>query len=866
MSYTYSYLWNAAFGDAAANIHKEQRDILCNAYLSSRRRVEQLVQNISADLRHLTIHDITHLDALWGVASEIVGPEYPITPTEAFVLGASFLLHDAGMCLAAYPGGLAELKRHKLWQGTLRKFARNPESPCDAEVDAAVKALLRIEHANRAMELPHVEWSTVAGARYYLLEDADIRQKFGNVIGEISASHWWDHNKVAARLDRILPAPPPFPVEWRVDLLKIASLLRVSDAAHVDERRAPGFVWALRRHSLDDTSNLHWLFQNRLTQPERRADALYFGSTSEFLPSEAESWWLAHDVLRMINEELRSTDVLLADLRGGSLRFSARRVANVESATTLVNSIRVRDWIPIDTSIKISDVPDLIRNLGGRSLYGDSRKVPLRELLQNAADAIRLKSEVLSAFTLKDGRIRVRLGKDGAGFFLEVADNGIGMSQEIIAGPFLDFGNSGWSTDPAFVDYPNADPQKLNMIGKFGIGFFSVFMLGDKVEVRTRRFDRSFQDTIVLSFGGGVGHRPILRPASQSEWMTEGGTSVKVWFKGETEVAGDLLDKRKLSLRHLCELQFPLSEVAIHVNEFSELQVIQPIDWKIVEPEVLLKRLGVLSEIPSYLEPYLKNIRPIYGPDQKVAGRIFLAPSSYSFRLTGGAFDCNGVVASRGVFVSLIHGIYGVVEGNIVAADRSRAEPTPTREEFGRWLIEQADLLSDMALSGEEQVACSEIICVLGGDTRRLGICSLDADILSKQQLAEFLSGVDRVSVVSTYELRNLAKMNPNAVRSKHVLGADGSYSTVFESRDGEGFDRVLRGHGYPGVADLVIGIVGDCWALDASLVRALRAGRFDDRQLVSEVVIARTERGEEILGHGVDIWKGMTIRDLRYR
>jgi hypothetical protein len=82
---------------------------------------------------------------------------------------------------------------------------------------------------------------------YRLIDDPDMVLKFGGTIGKVSASHWWPHDRVAAGLNSVLAAPPPFPTEWRIDQLKVACALRVADASHLDERRAPGFLWALRR-------------------------------------------------------------------------------------------------------------------------------------------------------------------------------------------------------------------------------------------------------------------------------------------------------------------------------------------------------------------------------------------------------------------------------------------------------------------------------------------------------------------------------------------------------------------------------------------------------------------------------------------
>jgi hypothetical protein len=78
--------------------------VIRKEYVNLRKKVEPLVALIPKDIPGLTVHDITHLDALWETGSTIAGGEYPINPAEAYVLGAAILPHDAGMALAAYPG------------------------------------------------------------------------------------------------------------------------------------------------------------------------------------------------------------------------------------------------------------------------------------------------------------------------------------------------------------------------------------------------------------------------------------------------------------------------------------------------------------------------------------------------------------------------------------------------------------------------------------------------------------------------------------------------------------------------------------------------------------------------------------------
>ncbi len=81
--------------------HSAFRTRLRQSFINFRERASVLANEIPRYLPQLTVHDITHIDALWQVADRIVGHDYPLTPTEAFILGGAFLLHDLGMALAA---------------------------------------------------------------------------------------------------------------------------------------------------------------------------------------------------------------------------------------------------------------------------------------------------------------------------------------------------------------------------------------------------------------------------------------------------------------------------------------------------------------------------------------------------------------------------------------------------------------------------------------------------------------------------------------------------------------------------------------------------------------------------------------------
>ncbi|MFO7303099.1 MAG: molecular chaperone HtpG [Acidobacteriota bacterium] len=121
------------------------------------------------------------------------------------------------------------------------------------------------------------------------------------------------------------------------------------------------------------------------------------------------------------------------------------------------------------------------------SLYGN-REIFLRELVSNASDACdKLRFESLSNSALLEGdtEFRIRVSYDRAARTITVSDNGIGMSrQEVID----NIGTIARSGTREFLRQLGADAAKnAQLIGQFGVGFYSSFIVADHVTVVTRR-------------------------------------------------------------------------------------------------------------------------------------------------------------------------------------------------------------------------------------------------------------------------------------------------------------------------------------------------------------------------------------------
>ncbi|WP_020166389.1 MULTISPECIES: molecular chaperone HtpG [Methylotenera] len=121
------------------------------------------------------------------------------------------------------------------------------------------------------------------------------------------------------------------------------------------------------------------------------------------------------------------------------------------------------------------------------SLYSN-KEIVLRELISNASDAAdKLRFEALANGALyeNDSELKIQIGFDKAKRTLTISDNGIGMSRdEVIA----NIGTIAKSGTKEFFNALTGDQAKdANLIGQFGVGFYSAFIIADKVTLTTRR-------------------------------------------------------------------------------------------------------------------------------------------------------------------------------------------------------------------------------------------------------------------------------------------------------------------------------------------------------------------------------------------
>ncbi|WP_203448937.1 molecular chaperone HtpG [Photorhabdus khanii] len=148
-----------------------------------------------------------------------------------------------------------------------------------------------------------------------------------------------------------------------------------------------------------------------------------------------------------------------------------------------------------------SEVKQLLQ-LMIHSLYSN-KEIFLRELISNASDAAdKLRFRALSAPALyeNDGELRVRLSFDKEKRSITISDNGIGMTRDEVIDNLGTIAKSGTK---AFLESIGSDQAKdSQLIGQFGVGFYSAFIVSDKVTVRTRAAGASIDQGVFWESAG----------------------------------------------------------------------------------------------------------------------------------------------------------------------------------------------------------------------------------------------------------------------------------------------------------------------------------------------------------------------------
>lgn len=163
------------------------------------------------------------------------------------------------------------------------------------------------------------------------------------------------------------------------------------------------------------------------------------------------------------------------------------------------------------------------------SLYSN-KEIFLRELVSNASDACdKLRFEALNHpdWLADDSDLRIRISFDEANKTLTIDDNGIGMSYDEVIANLGTIARSG--TKEFFASLTGDQQKDAQLIGQFGVGFYSAFIVAHKVEVLTRKAGLASNEAVHwVSEGQGEFSIETVEKASR-------GTSITLYMNEEGE-------------------------------------------------------------------------------------------------------------------------------------------------------------------------------------------------------------------------------------------------------------------------------------------------------------------------------------------
>ena len=201
------------------------------------------------------------------------------------------------------------------------------------------------------------------------------------------------------------------------------------------------------------------------------------------------------------------------------------------------------------------------------SLYSN-KEIFLRELISNASDAAdRLRFEALESPGLlsEDPELTIRIESDKENNTVTVADNGIGMSRHELVENLGTIARSGTAE---FLEKMTGDQQKdAQLIGQFGVGFYSAFIVANKVVVESRRAGLSASDGVRWE-SDGEGEFTV-----EDVERTGRGTTVTLYLKDFESEFAEPFRIENLIRKYSDHIAFPVT-LAVTGDEDAEPKVV----------------------------------------------------------------------------------------------------------------------------------------------------------------------------------------------------------------------------------------------------------------------------------------------------
>ena len=496
-----------------------------------------------------TLHDGTHLAGVCKWMVRLLGDkEDDLTAEEAAMLVMAACCHDIGMSVSddqkkELEAELATGDYTEEWLEYFRKYPGDEVAYHESRTvtEEMLRKYIRENHSRRISEQLPYEWP-----------DALTRR---GIHRETLIRVCESHGESLSELLDLLPLAD-------CDLNLCVVLLRLADLLDYDAARAPERLF--RHLGLDHPETA----EQKLSREEwKKNRSGWFGEiregmityTARFADPQTE-----HEVMGYL-EWLRSELSLCNEFPS---RFS-KRWQGLELPYRVVENVERVGYEAGDFHLTM-DQDRILELLTGENLYSDPG-VFVRELLQNAIDAVLTRRRLDPGFGEKGGKIVVHTWMDNEGYgWFRIEDDGIGMDEHIVKDYFLKVGRSYYTSD----EYKAAMIHKVGdtdftPTSRFGIGILSCFMSdpdNNRLEVVTRRYSPGpgtrnpvyrldvtglhgyyFLTEVKKGRPGQPMHRPMGADGTDDGYLHHVGTTicvrVNMYRMGGPRAFKDLMDK-----------------------------------------------------------------------------------------------------------------------------------------------------------------------------------------------------------------------------------------------------------------------------------------------------------------------------------
>ena len=508
-----------------------------------------LVDNALTFFPSFTNHGVDHVVDILHTARKLIPDSVwnasILSPADAACLLVATILHDIGMHLSATSFiALIEPEEgsstpivaserfgdhpwRELWEDFLREASRfddrmlnliwglpedegqglrrdrcvqrPPRDPRDWTLDnkLLVGEFIRRHHPRIAHEVALRGIPGVAPQHFPILADSlpTKYSGFADLIGVIARSHGMDLRRCHADVEYRYPKTVrPF---GTIPLYHMA-LLRVADFLQIHSDRAPAVLLHLKRPQSPVSMN-EWKRHAAVLDIDwnhRDTSAFYVRVDPKV---ELRTLLQLRELLERLQHELDHSAAVLNEvfsrLTHDHLHLLGLDKARVDSDLDNPTFLASLPYDPHFTGFSTS-APELLKLLI-KPLYADHPEVGIRELMQNSVDAVRELRQYIENHPEKQGvfdqasqdvDVLISVEQDSEGqWWCRCTDKGIGMTPDIVREYFLRAGacfrdSNAWQRE--FVG-PTGEARVLRS-GRFGVGAFATFLLGDVMEVSTR--------------------------------------------------------------------------------------------------------------------------------------------------------------------------------------------------------------------------------------------------------------------------------------------------------------------------------------------------------------------------------------------